>query len=64
MTTIAANPADLRSAPAGRVMPFDMTPLAISASLIRDLVGNGHSARYLLPDSVLDYIAAHHLYRA
>ena len=59
-----ANPADLRSAPAGRVMPFDMTPLAISASLIRDLVRNGHSARYLLPESVLDYIAAHHLYRA
>ena len=44
-------------------MPFDMTPLAISASLIRDLIGNGHSARYLLPDSVLDYIAARHLYR-
>ncbi len=37
--------------------------LAISASLIRDLVRNGHSVRYLLPDSVLDYIAAHHLYR-
>ncbi len=57
------DPAELRAAPAGRVIPFDMTPLAISASLIRDLVRNGHSARYLLPDSVLDYIAAHHLYR-
>ena len=58
-----ADPADLRRAPAGRVVPFDMTPLAISASLIRDLVRNGHSARYLLPESVLDYIAVHHLYR-
>ena len=58
-----ADPADLRRAPAGRVVPFDMTPLAISASLIRDLVRDGHSARYLLPESVLDYIAAHHLYR-
>ena len=58
-----ADPEDLRHAPAGRVVPFDMTPLAISASLIRDLVRNGHSARYLLPESVLDYIAAHHLYR-
>ena len=57
------DPADLRRAPAGRVVPFDMTPLAISASLIRDLVRDGHSARYLLPESVLDYIAAHHLYR-
>ena len=58
-----ADPADLRHAPAGRVMPFDMTPLAISASLIRDLISNGHSARYLLPDSVLDYIGSHGLYR-
>jgi len=58
-----ADPAALRAAPAGRVIPFDMTPLAISASLIRDLVRNGHSARYLLPDSVLEYIAAHNLYR-
>lgn len=60
----AADPAALRATPAGRVIPFDMTPLAISASLIRDLVRNGHSARYLLPESVLDYIAAHRLYRA
>ncbi|MDD3674546.1 nicotinate-nucleotide adenylyltransferase [Thauera propionica] len=58
-----ADPADLRHTPAGHVMPFDMTPLAISASLIRDLIGNGHSARYLLPDSVLDYIGSHGLYR-
>ena len=57
------DPADLRTAPAGRVIPFDMTPLAISASLIRDLIGNGHSARYLLPDSVLGYIGTHRLYR-
>jgi nicotinate-nucleotide adenylyltransferase len=40
-----------------------MTPLAISASLIRDLVRNGHSARYLLSDAVLDYIDFHKLYR-
>ena len=53
----------LRAAPAGGILPFDMTPLAISATLIRDLLGQGHSARYLLPDRVLDYIAAQHLYR-
>lgn len=52
----------LADAPAGGILPFDMTPLAISATLIRDLLGHGHSARYLLPDPVLDYIAAHHLY--
>jgi nicotinate-nucleotide adenylyltransferase len=58
-----SNPADLCATPAGRVIPFDMTPLAISASLIRDLVRNGHSARYLLSDAVLDYIDFHKLYR-
>jgi nicotinate-nucleotide adenylyltransferase len=58
----STDPTVLRNSPAGRVVPFDMTPLAISASLIRDLVHNGHSARYLLPDSVLDYIATHRLY--
>ncbi|ANQ86767.1 nicotinate-nucleotide adenylyltransferase [Azoarcus olearius] len=59
----STDPADLRAAPAGRVIAFDMTPLAISASHIRDLIGAGTSPRYLLPDSVLDYIDLHHLYR-
>lgn len=59
---ISVDPGVLRLTPAGRVVPFDMTPLAISASLVRDLVASGHSARYLLPDSVLDYIARHNLY--
>lgn len=52
----------LRTAPGGKIVPFDMTPLAISASQIRALIHDGHSARYLLPDSVLDYIGLHHLY--
>jgi nicotinate-nucleotide adenylyltransferase len=49
--------------PAGRIVPFDMTPLAISASQVRALIQAGRSARYLLPGSVLDYIGRHHLYR-
>lgn len=57
------DPARLAAAPAGWVLPFDMTPLAISASLIRDLIGHGHSARYLLPDPVLAHIHVHQLYR-
>ncbi|TVT58342.1 MAG: nicotinate-nucleotide adenylyltransferase [Azoarcus sp. PHD] len=56
------DPARLRERSCGYVIPFDMTPLAISASLIRDLVRTGTSPRYLLPDSVLDYIGLHHLY--
>lgn len=60
---LGKEPDVLAASPAGRVVAFDMTPLAISASLIRDLLKNGHSARYLLPESVLNYIQAHRLYR-
>lgn len=60
---LGTDPAALAETPAGRVVAFDMTPLAISASLIRDLLKAGHSARYLLPDTVLDYIQSHRLYR-
>lgn len=56
------NPETLRATPAGAVVHFDMTPLAISATEIRTLLRNGRSPRYLLPDSVVDYIAAHSLY--
>lgn len=53
---------ELSTTAAGRILPFDMTPLAISASLIRARLAAGHSVRYLLPDSVLDYILSHRLY--
>ena len=53
----------LKVAPAGRIVTFAMTQLAISATQIRKLLANELSARYLLPDSVLDYISSHSLYR-
>lgn len=53
----------LREAPAGRVVHFAMSALDISASRIRRLLARGASARYLLPDAVLDYIASNNLYR-
>lgn len=53
----------LKVAPAGRIVTFAMTQLAISATQIRKLLANQLSARYLLPDSVLDYISSHSLYR-
>lgn len=56
-------PADLAATPAGRVCRLAITQLDISASLIRELVGQGRSARYLLPAPVLDYIQQNHLYR-
>lgn len=55
--------AGLRAAPAGGIFTFAMTQLAISATQIRQLVASRRSARYLLPDAVLDYIDLHHLYR-
>lgn len=41
-----------------------MTQLAISATQIRKLLANGLSARYLLPDGVLDYIHRNQLYKS
>lgn len=55
-------PDALMAAPAGCVVPFDMTPLAISASLVRARLAAGLSVRYLLPDPVREYIDQHHLY--
>lgn len=48
--------------PAGSVLLRRMTPLAISATAIREALARGCSARYLLPDSVLDYIGENQLY--
>lgn len=53
----------LGKAAAGSIVTFAMTQLAISATQIRKLLANGKSARYLLPDAVLDYIQLHQLYR-
>ncbi len=55
--------AGLHAAPAGGIATFAMTQLAISATQIRQLLANGRSPRYLLPQRVLDYIDLHHLYR-
>jgi nicotinate-nucleotide adenylyltransferase len=52
----------LARAPAGCVVHFAMSALDISASGIRRLLSRGASARYLLPDAVLDYIASNNLY--
>jgi nicotinate-nucleotide adenylyltransferase len=53
---------DIASAPAGRIVSFNITPLAISATLIRQRVAKGLSVRYLVPDTVLDYIQTHSIY--
>lgn len=48
--------------PAGRIVTFAMTPLAISASAIRERLAAGTSVRYLLPAEVLAYIESNALY--
>lgn len=55
--------AALRGAPAGCIVPFDMTLLGISATRIRAGFENGASCRYLLPEEVKEYIEMHRLYR-
>jgi nicotinate-nucleotide adenylyltransferase len=55
--------ADLRIAPAGRVLTVDIPPLEISATAIRAALREGRSVRYLLPDAVLDYIGRNRLYK-
>lgn len=55
--------ADLGIAPAGRIVPFAITALEISATAIRRRLAAGLSARYLVPDAVLDYIESHQIYR-
>lgn len=57
------SPTALADAPAGSIVGFAMTPLAISATQIRGLLAGRQSPRYLLPDAVLDYIHSHRLYR-
>ncbi len=58
-----ASPAALGAAPAGALTVFRMTSLDISASAIREALASGRSARYLLPDPVLDYIEKKRLYQ-
>ena len=57
-----ASSAALAEAPAGCIVTFAMTQLAISGTQIRSLLAQGRSARYLLPDAVIAYIQSTLLY--
>jgi nicotinate-nucleotide adenylyltransferase len=56
------SPACLTESAAGCIVHFAMSALDISASRIRRMLARGASPRYLLPDTVLDYIAPNRLY--
>ena len=60
---LAARSVDQPERSHGQIICLSQTPLAISATHIRTLVGKGASPRFLLPDAVLDYIENEGLYR-
>lgn len=54
----------LNISPAGRILRLTLpSTFKVSATHIRRLLANSLSARYLLPDTVLDFIAQHELYK-
>ncbi len=60
---LASGPEELGASAFGRILPVEITLLDISSSRIRECFESGRSARYLLPDGVLDYIGKNGLYR-
>ena len=54
---------ELHRRPCGSILVEELRPLAISSTEIRELLAAGRSARYLLPQVVLEYIQAHNLYQ-
>jgi nicotinate-nucleotide adenylyltransferase len=54
---------DLHASPAGHITMQQITALDISSTAIRDAFQHGNSIRYLMPDSVIDYIQTHQLYK-
>ncbi len=55
---------DVTHSPAGHITMQAVTALNVSATAIRAQFSLGKSARYLLPDVVIDYIVKHQLYPA
>lgn len=60
---LADSGAALRRGAAGSILIETLRPLAISSTEIRQLLRTGQSVRYLLPESVLNYIETHNLYQ-
>lgn len=56
------NRTDLQRSAAGCISMQQLTALDISSTAIRAALQQKQSARYLLPDSVIDYIQSHQLY--
>lgn len=61
-TANISDPRFLHQKLAGYAYRYTVTQLDISATCIRQLLDDGDSAHYLLPDSVLNYLETHQLY--
>lgn len=55
-------PFSVHVAPAGGIVVVPIAELAISATMIREAACSGRSSRYLLPDSVNQYMLDHEIY--
>lgn len=62
-TRRASAASQLQNSAAGSIWLQPVTPLDISATAIRAAIREQRSARYLIPDSVLDYIHRNSLYK-
>lgn len=58
----ADSPEGLAGRSHGGVLIAELTLLPVAATDLRSRLAEGHSVRYLTPDSVLDYIRKHRLY--
>lgn len=58
-----ADAGELCQRAAGGILIEELRPQAISSTEIRAMLAAGQSARYLMPQSVLDYIQTHNLYQ-
>ena len=59
----AISAAELHAAPRGKILEEQIPALTISATQIRGLLREGRNPRYLLPETVLQYIHEQHLYQ-
>ena len=59
---LVSDPTQLQDSAAGLIFPLEITQLDISSTHIRRQISAGLSPRFLLPDTVMDYILEHGLY--
>jgi nicotinate-nucleotide adenylyltransferase len=60
---MTADVQSLRDVAGGRLFFAQVSQMEIASSRIRELIASGRSARYLVPDSVWEYIQEQHLYQ-